>query len=123
MESLLTSLKSKALMPLRLLIVVTCVFNCNVSNGQNSSSQLKVEQLGERYFYTIGDMCSIFTKSFASAKPFSADNLAIVCDSLYYVINLNGEKVSPFFQKIERHKSGLFIGKETDESGYAIYDK
>ena len=102
MESLLTSLKSKALMPLRLLIVVTCVFNCNVSNGQNSSSQLKVEQLGERYIYTIGDMCSIFTKSFASAKPFLADNLAIVC---------------------ERHKSGLFIGKETDESGYAIYDK
>lgn len=122
MDLLLNTLKPIALMTLRLLIVVTCVCYFSVSMGQDSSFKLKVEQLGGKYIYTLGDMCSVFPMSFSSATPFSNDNLAIVSDSLYYIINLKGEKVSPYFQDVIRHKSGLYIGKESERSGYAIYD-
>ena len=112
----------KKLSCLHVIVLLACVFQSIFSYGQNSASKLKIEKMGERYIYTLGDMCSVFPKSYVSATPFSYDNLAIVSDSLYYVINLKGERVSPFFQEIERHKSGLYIGKESDESGFAIYD-
>lgn len=101
--------------------LLLCVFYIGVSYGQNGISQLKIEKSGDRFVYTIGDMRTVFPGAFVSAKPFTNDNLAIVMDSLYYLINLKGERVSPYFQDVERHKSGLYIGKESDESGYAIY--
>ena len=104
------------------LILLLCAFNTSQVLGKNDKSKLRIEKLGDKYIYTIGEMRNVFSASFDSASYFTDDNLAIVYDSLYYVINLKGERVSPFFQQIERHKSGLYIGKESDKSGYAIYD-
>ena len=96
------------------------------SLAQFGRSDLKLLKVNGKYGYYTKDMCNVFSKSFDDANPFTADLLAIVKDSMeskYYVMNLHGEKVSSYFQEIRRHeKSGLYIAKENEESGYAIYD-
>lgn len=108
-------------------LYLTAIMFCLLSNfcfaQNNSRYDLSIEELNGKYIYTRGDLCNIFTKSFEKANPFTSDYLAIVKDSLYYVINLYGERVSPYFIEIKRDaNTGLYIGKENGYSGYGIYD-
>ena len=94
--------------------------------AQSGMLDLKIMNVNGKYGYYTKDMCNVFSKSFEIANTFTDDLLAIVKDSVdsrFYVMNLYGEKVSPFFQDVRRHeKTGLYIAKENDSSGYAIYD-
>ena len=87
---------------------------------------LKIMNVNGKYGYYTKDMCNVFSKSFEIANPFTDDLLAIVKDSVdsrFYMMNLYGEKVSPYFQDVRRHeKTGLYIAKENESTGYAIYD-
>lgn len=113
-------------MNIKIILLESCLLLSNICFAQNNSKyDLKIEKLNGKYIYTRGDgdLCSIFMKSFEEANPFAGDCLAIVKDSLYYVINLYGERVSPYFREIKRHdNTGLYIGKENENSGYGIYD-
>ena len=113
-------------MNIKIILLESCLLLSNICFAQNNSKyELRIEKLNGKYIYTRGDgdLCSIFMKSFEEANPFAGDCLAIVKDSLYYVINLYGERVSPYFREIKRHdNTGLYIGKENENSGYGIYD-
>ena len=77
------------------------------SLAQFGRLDLKIMNVNGKYGYYTKDMCNVFSKSFEIANPFTDDLLAIVKDSVdsrFYVMNLYGEKVSPYFQDVRRHE-------------------
>lgn len=66
------------------LILLLCAFNASQVLGKNDKSKLRIEKLGDKYIYTIGEMRNVFSASFDSASYFTDDNLAIVYDSSSY---------------------------------------